>query len=361
MRRLRICIYGGTDLHGTPTEFIAELAYQILDSMPALIVTGGFLHSNKKPMAISTDVAALRGAQRYAAEHARDLKDCFEAWIPEPSLDNRQDVGGAVRMSASDGIAVRVMTGRTALGRRLAMVRDVDLVVTISGRVHTEVVVEHALELGLPVLPIPDAGGDSAELLRQHKKEIAASFDAGALDGCLKEVSKALATEPTDHRRAAGAVIDLLLTAKVGRCLVLMPYDRAHDRLYETTVRPAVERHMTAIRLDQNASSASIYTSFASAIEASSALIADVTTAERERDVRSGIRARPGTGASAVHAKAGAPRGPADLLRDPQHPAGIPGHAGGAPDRGLPSHDEGDARSDPAFRLTAREGRRSAA
>ena len=56
-----------------------------------------------------------------------------------------------------------------------------------------------------------------------------------------------------------------------------MPYDRAHDRLYETTVRPAVERHMTAIRLDQNASSASIYTSFASAIEASSALIADVT------------------------------------------------------------------------------------
>lgn len=62
MRRVSVCIYGGTDLQGTPVEFINELAYRILDSMPAVIITGGFLHSNKKPKAVSTDVAALEGA-----------------------------------------------------------------------------------------------------------------------------------------------------------------------------------------------------------------------------------------------------------------------------------------------------------
>lgn len=87
MRRVRVCIYGGTDLQGTPAEFISALAYRILDSTPAVIVTGGFLHSNKKPKAVSTDVAALRGARRYANEHGIDLRDCYEAWIPEPSLD----------------------------------------------------------------------------------------------------------------------------------------------------------------------------------------------------------------------------------------------------------------------------------
>lgn len=275
MRRMRICIYGGTDLQGAPTDFISKLAYEILDSMPALIVTGGFRHSNKKPAAISTDVAALWGAQRYADEHTIDLKNCYEAWIPEPSLDSRPDVKGAVRMSESDGIAVRVMTGRTPLGRRLAMVAGVDVVVTISGKQHTEVVVEQALDLGLPVLPIPNAGGDSEDLLLKYRERIAASFDPGALDRCLSRISQ---TIDSDHKSAAGAVVGLIRTAKVGRCLVLIPYDCEHDKLYTSTIGPAVARHMIPVRLDRLPSSEAIYTSFADAIQSSSAVIADITT-----------------------------------------------------------------------------------
>jgi hypothetical protein len=44
-------------------------------------------------------------------------------------------------MTEKHCITVRVMTGRTALGRRLAMVAGVDMVVTICGKLHTEVVV----------------------------------------------------------------------------------------------------------------------------------------------------------------------------------------------------------------------------
>jgi hypothetical protein len=274
MRRVRVCIYGGTDLKGTPTGFISALAYKTLDSMPAVIVTGGFLHSNKKPMAISTDNAALRGARRYADDHGIDLKDSYEAWIPEPGLDNRQDVGGAVRMTEKDGITVRVMTGRTALGRRLAMVADVDMVVTISGKQHTEVVVEQALELGIPVLPIPDARGDSKELLFKYRERIAASFDPGALDECLGEVSKAIASDP---ERAAGAVVALLLTAKVGRCLVLLPYDDQHNQLYASLIEPTIAKHMIPIRLDRLPRSDAIYTTFTDAIQSSSAVVADIT------------------------------------------------------------------------------------
>ena len=65
MRRMRVCIYGGTDLQGTPSGFISTLAYTVLNSMQAVIVTGG-LHSNKKPTAVSTDAAALEGARQYA-------------------------------------------------------------------------------------------------------------------------------------------------------------------------------------------------------------------------------------------------------------------------------------------------------
>jgi len=37
------------------------------------------------------------------------------------------------------------------------MIAGVDIVVTISSRRHTEVVGEQALELGVPVFPIPNA------------------------------------------------------------------------------------------------------------------------------------------------------------------------------------------------------------
>jgi hypothetical protein len=256
-------------------EFISELAYQVLDSMSAVIVCGGFKHSNEKPNAVSTDVAALRGAERYAKKHKVNLKDCYEAWIPDPGLDSREDVKGVVRMSEADGITVRVMTGRTPLGRRLAMVGDVDIVVTIYGRQHTEVVVERGLDLGLPVLPIPDAGGDSAALLRKYRPLIAESFKPGALEKCLGKVSQTINNRPAI---AARAVIKLLKTAKVGRCLVLLPFDRKHDDLYASTIEPAISQHMIPVRLDRHPSSAVISASFADAIKRSSAVIADITT-----------------------------------------------------------------------------------
>jgi hypothetical protein len=119
------------------------------------------------------------------------------------------------------------------------------LVATISGQLHTEVVVEQALELGVPVLPIPYAGGDSSDLLDKHRERIAASFDPGALDQCLGELSKALASHP---EMAASAVVDLIRTAKVGRCLVLLPYDEEHNGLYNSSIEPTVARYMIASR-----------------------------------------------------------------------------------------------------------------
>jgi hypothetical protein len=274
MRRTRVCIYGGTNLQGMPQHFISAVAYQILDSMPSVIVTGGFLHSDKDPHAVSTDAAALDGARRFAADRRVDLKDCFEAWIPEPTLDGRREDKAVRRMGKAEGITVVEMTGRTALGRRLAMVAGVDAVVTISGRVHTETVIEQALELGVPVLPLPDAGGDSRDLLLKYRQKIASRFKPDALEQCLQDVSRTIDADPDT---AARAVASLIGAAKLGGCLVLLPYDAAHATLYAEVIEPAVEKHMKAVRLDHTPSSKSIYTSFADAMESCSAVIADIT------------------------------------------------------------------------------------
>jgi hypothetical protein len=155
------------------------------------------------------------------------------------------------------------------------MVAGVDMVVTISGRTHTEVVVEQALELGVPVLPIPNAGGDSKTLLKKYRQRIAAGFGPGALDRCLEVISDAIEEDP---RQASKATVDLIRTAKVGRCLVLMPFDAVHKDLYAKKIRPAIARHMFPLRLDHLPRSDAIYATFEEAIRSATAVVIDVTT-----------------------------------------------------------------------------------
>lgn len=175
-------------------------------------------------------------------------------------------------MTEADKITVRVMHGRTSLGRRLGMVATVDMVITISGKVNTEIVGEQAIELGIPLLPIPTADGDSKALLEKYRDRIAKSFAEGALDQCLNELRKEITSE-----QAADAVVELMQTAKVGKCLVLLPYDDDHNRLYNETMGPAIAKQMIPVRLDHLPLSEAIYTSFADAIRSCSAVIADIT------------------------------------------------------------------------------------
>jgi hypothetical protein len=274
MRSLRVCIYGGTDLDGMQPEFVSALAEAILTSMPAIIVTGGFLRGLEHPEAKSTDASALDGARRVAARRSVDVRTLFEAWVPEGSLDGRPDIGGVVRMTEQgQGITVRVASGRTALGRRLAMVAGVDALITVSGKTHTEVVLEQAIELGVPALPIALTGGDSEKLYEAYEHRINAAFAPGSVAHCFRLLRERGLNDP----EAIQSVVDVIRSARVGRCLVLQPYRDADEKLYEKVIRPAVEAHMQAVRLKDASGSQQIYASFFEAVAYSTTIIADIT------------------------------------------------------------------------------------
>ena len=110
---LKVCVYGGSRRDGTPLEYVSNLSEQVLLTLPAVIVTGGYVGSDGE----TSEQAALTGAQRVARATVRPLNTLYEAWLP--------DAGAApdpARMSAALGITVRELTGRTALARRLTMI-----------------------------------------------------------------------------------------------------------------------------------------------------------------------------------------------------------------------------------------------
>lgn len=273
MRKLRVCMYGGTDVAGMPAHFVRSVAEEVLISLPSVIVTGGFLRRGDRLDAISTDVAALEGARRAADRRRVDVRTLFEAWVPEPRLDGRPDVEGVVRMSEDLGVTVRVIADRTPLGRRLAMVGDVDVVLTVAGKRNTEVVLEQAIDLGVPALPIPQTGGDSKEVYDKYGDLVEAAFAPGEVKRCFKVLDERGLEDPASVR----SVIDVIRSARVARCLVLQPYRSGDDELYTQKIRPAVEEEMQAVRLKDLGGSQQIYSSFFDAVEDSTTIIADIT------------------------------------------------------------------------------------
>lgn len=277
MRKPQVCIYGGTALPEPAPAFVSELAFTILKTSPSVIVTGGFLHFTDLPDATSTDYAALRGARKYARMTGAHLCDCFEAWLPDPHRDRNREKGGVIRMSEQEHkVTIRRMGQKSALGRRLSMVHDVDVVVTIGGKRHTNEVLEQALELNVPALPLAFARGDSQDFWMQYRDAVVGWFslspeDSKFLDG-LKATDVA-ASLPKTARRVA----DLIARARIGRCLVLLPYDDVHDAVFKDFIEPAVESVMICDRLDHRPGSAPIRTSFVDAVDRACAVVADVT------------------------------------------------------------------------------------
>jgi hypothetical protein len=275
MRNLRVCIYGGTDLDGMPHAFVASLAEQLVMALGAVIVTGGFLRRNDRPRAVSTDSAALEGALRAAARKSVDSRSIFEAWIPDGRLDERPDVRGVERMGDDLGVTIRTIVGRTALGRRLSMVGGIDVLITVAGSRHTELMLEQAVELGVPALPIAKTGGDSKNIYESYRARIESAFAPGSVRACFQHLEK----HGLEGPGSVESVVKVVSSARVGRCLILQPHrENADEILYRDVIKPAVQSEMLAVRLKDNIGSKQIYTSFLDAISQSTTIVADITS-----------------------------------------------------------------------------------
>jgi hypothetical protein len=77
--------------------------------------------------------------------------------------------------------------------------------------------------------------------------------------------------------RSVLAVVEVIRSARLGRCLVLQPHRPADEKLYTSTLRPAIEEEMIPVRLKDAAGSQQIYGSFFEAISYCTAIIADIT------------------------------------------------------------------------------------
>lgn len=263
----RIVIYGGTNLPPEHVQFVRCLTRNLIPFHDVILVSGGFKCFREHPEWISVDLAVLEEAQQCIKPESFSLR--FETWLPAEQLDRPTDQ--VERFAAGQ---VHKIPG-TDQARRFNLVTAADGLVTIRGEGNTRAVLELALALDKPALPMAFTGGDSRTLWDNNRAAFLQSLN---LRTELISRLEGESPPPLELEGLAKEVAQAVYNAAKKRCLVLMPFGEGHDRFYQHVLRDAIEdANYIPHRIDIDDYAGNIPSLFLSALERARSVVVDLT------------------------------------------------------------------------------------
>jgi hypothetical protein len=261
-----IALYGGTQLNEANVVFVGHLVDAFLAEPDVVLVTGGFLRALSDAQQHTSVDVATRDAVKRALCNRSDIDARLQRWssqIPRPGVE---------RFTEGTG---RLLPGSDR-ARRFQLVQGVDGIVTISGSGETTTVIEVALAIGRPVLPIGFSGNDSAEFWKDERERFV------DLLGISKDVAARLTIGPASPSEAVALATDvarLVLKAARRRCLVLMGFSGVDNQIfYDAVLKPAIAHAgFQPYRLDRDSLAGNITEAFLAGLAVSHAILVDIT------------------------------------------------------------------------------------
>jgi hypothetical protein len=273
MRNKRVLVYGGTLLEDKPARFVSDLAYRLLGNESIRLMTGGFERFAKTSTGLmSTDMAVLRGVQEFVGDNGVSLDECLETWLPDPSKD--RTIEGVERFRQGKW---EVMHGLSAQARRLKLVQLADAIVTVRGDVQTALILELALAMARPALPLSFTGGDSADHWGENRSYYVARLGFSDAEAHSLETFNPMSADPVAHEAFIAQIVTTITRVISRTCLVLMPFREELDNLYATWTDIIRDEGFHPIRLDRDLYSGDVRETVVRLLRDCDAVIADVT------------------------------------------------------------------------------------
>jgi predicted Rossmann-fold nucleotide-binding protein len=236
--------------HGLPQ--VAVLLCQAVGSELAkndnvLIVSGG---TKRQLKAGSDDLAA----DWHIVNTAQ--KEILNQWGTDAIYQRIETVvTGEVGSSKSEtfhiGRATRTR-GKTNEARRFSFVRSLDGLLSVAGGYGTAQEIALAMELDIPLLPVPSFGGSAQEFWCSYEVDLMRILQ---IDRATADRWRLPAPDdPTLLQQLASEMVTVLLAALPRRCFVIMPFTDEHITLYDLVIEPTLlSVGHSAIRLDRTA------------------------------------------------------------------------------------------------------------
>lgn len=245
VRTRRIGLCGGTRITTENAAFAEALGAELVMEQGMVLVTGGFKCFAYSPETPSGDWSFVAGArERLRGEHiSTDRK--IETLLPDPNNEPPR----TVRFSEGTVITLK---GRSLQSRRFKIVGSVDTLVAIEGARGTREIIDLALALEKPVLPLPFTGGVALLRWNENRKLIHEWFE---IDRATAETWESLTLTGMSRNQIlslAKSVKRHLLHQLRRKCFVMMPFASEFFPIYQNAIKPAVEEvGFLPVRTDQ--------------------------------------------------------------------------------------------------------------
>lgn len=175
----------------------------------------------------------IEGFKAGLNQQNQDFRERIETFLPDPSLD----YSGLSRFEEG---RVIVLKNRSTQSRRFRMVHACDVVVSIEGDKGTRSVLDVALAIERPLLPLPFGDGTSALVWQEERAGICDAFQLTRSETESIERIRIANLTSKEIRSCASMVRGYLMRGFTGRCFVIMPFDNDFDPVYEEGIEPAL-------------------------------------------------------------------------------------------------------------------------
>jgi hypothetical protein len=201
-----------------------------------VIVSGGFKCFRETPDQPAADWAITKGAIDRLREDDVRTETRIETLLPDPERD--PDPPNVIRFEEGNAYLLR---GRSRLARSFKLVAATDVVLAVEGSGGTSEMIDLALALDKPVLPLPFTGGCAMKKWRDNRDIIQEWFDIDEKLASELE-SRHLDTMSSESlTKLAIDITSILLRQLKRRCFVMMPFSPRCSSLYEMAIKPGIE------------------------------------------------------------------------------------------------------------------------
>jgi predicted Rossmann-fold nucleotide-binding protein len=269
-RRLAVC--GGGRLPPKAARFWELMGRVLAYEKGLLVITGGLRHRTGARRKVAADWALVNGLEEELRNQQLTLDGRVETMLPSPDRDHQ-----TARTRFEKGKVI-VLTDRNRESRRFCVVNSADVVLSLGGEAGTRTILDMALAIDKPVLPVPFIKGASADVWHDNLGDIKRWFNIP--DEEAERLGRVHLPGMTDKkmRELAEAVKDHLLEGFMRKCFVIMPFKQERLPLYNDVIRPLLESmRIMPVRMDQLGLMGNAIDAIKGAITACYGVIADIS------------------------------------------------------------------------------------
>ena len=236
-----------------------------------VVITGGKQQRSDDPAALTADRMAVEGMLSVLHPGGIATEEHIETVLP----DMRHDWNKVIRFKEG---RIRVLEGRNPQSRRFSMVHSADVVISVEGEKGTRSVLDVALAIERPVLPLPFGGGASNDVWQAQRAEIISWFRISAAEAQGFEQTQLAELSESQVQELARRVHACLMRGFTQGCFVIMRFHEQSDPVFDKVIQPALAAHgFQAWRTDRSVPTGDVVAAIRDGISHCYFAIADTT------------------------------------------------------------------------------------